>query len=101
MHWASRVGLAGALAGNLACGGSGPAEPSMAQVTGVSVTGAAPVVGGTSQFSATAAFSNGQSRNVTAEATWISSAPSIATVTGSGLVTATSTGGATISATFQ
>ena len=72
----------------------------MPSVTGVSVTGAAPTLGGRSQFTATASLSNGQTRNVTSEATWGSSAPSVATVT-AGLVTAVGVGSATISATFE
>ena len=92
--------LAGVLLSAAACGDSSPPAPSTPTVASVSVTGAAPALGGSSQFSATASFSNGQTRTVTSEATWISSATSVATVSG-GLVTAVGAGNATISATFE
>ena len=92
----------------IACGssdaGSAPAAPSTAPaptVTSVSVSGATPVLGTSSQFTATAAFSNGSTQAVTSQATWTSSSVSIATVTNSGLVTATGAGEADINATYQ
>lgn len=97
---AARVSLAGALAGIIACGDSGPSRPSSPTVMSVSVAGAAPALGGRAQFSASATFSDGQVRTVTTDATWISSAPSVATVSG-GLVIAVGLGDVTISATFQ
>ncbi len=99
-RWARFAGLAGALAGTLACGRDSRPGPSSPTVMSVSVAGAAPALGGRTQFSASATFSDGQVRTVTTDATWISSAPSVATVSG-GLVIAVGLGDVTISATFQ
>src|SRR5690242_5248416 len=68
-----------------ACGSSSTAPSS---VNTVSVTGAAPAVGASSQYSAVANLSNGTTENVTTTATWTSSNPDIASVSASGLVTA-------------
>src|SRR5262245_18397079 len=57
--------------------------------------------GPTRQFVATATQSTGSTSDVTQQATWQSSAPAVATVSGSGLVTAVGAGEAEISATFQ
>jgi uncharacterized protein YjdB len=89
------VGLAGLA---VACGDSSTAASS---VTSVSVTGAAPAVGATSQFTATATLSSGSSQDVTSQAAWSSSNTSAATVSGSGVVTAVSSGAAVITATYS
>lgn len=81
-----------------ACGGSTTA-PSV--VSTVTVTGAAPAVGATSQYTAVATMSNGVTEIVTTSATWTSSNPDIATVTPGGLVTAVAQGNVTIQATFD
>src|SRR6266545_3489638 len=70
-------------------------------VTGVSVSGNAPNVGASAQFTATASLSNGTSQNVTSQASWESSASSIATVSGSGVVIGVSAGDADITASYQ
>jgi Big-like domain-containing protein len=57
-------------------------------------------IGQTVQLSATAAFPTGPYQTVTALATWQSSNPSVATVSG-GLVTAVAAGTVTITATYQ
>ena len=56
-------------------------------------------IGETTQLEATARFSNGTTLPVAA--TWQSSNPTVATVSGSGLVTAVAAGTVTISATYQ
>lgn len=80
-----------------ACGSS----TSPSSVSSVSVTGAPPVVGSSSQYTATATMSNGTTEVVTSTATWTSSDPTIATVTPGGLVTAVAEGTVTIQATFD
>ena len=88
-------------------GGSGtnsgdpPAGDVSTSVVSISVTPADPSipVGVTKQFAASGAYSDGTSHNITAQVTWSSSNPSVATVNGSGLATAASAGTATITAT--
>src|SRR5262245_14562151 len=78
-----------------------PTTTTTPTVSTVSVSGNAPIVGATSQFTATAALSNSTTQKVTAQATWASSNDSVATVSSTGLVTGVSAGSADISATFQ
>ena len=70
-------------------------------VSTVSVTGAAPAVGSSSQYSAVANMSNGTTENVTTTAVWTSSNTDIATVSAGGLVTAVAEGTVSINATFE
>jgi hypothetical protein len=77
-----------------------------AVVTSVEVTPIAPKlnVGNVTPFQATAILSDGTTRNVTQQATWVSSAPGVAAVTTArqrGVVTAVSVGSATIGATYM
>ena len=58
-------------------------------------------IGTPSQLTLTATFSNGSARLVTAESTWMSSAPSVATISAGGVVTPIALGSSTITATFQ
>src|SRR5271157_4372042 len=51
------------------------------------------------QFTATGTYSDGSKQNLTASATWISSATSIATINSAGLATAIAVGGTTMQAT--
>ena len=86
------------------CGGSAssPTAPSSATVSSVAVNGSTDFtsIGQTVQLTATASFSDGATKNVTATATW--QALSVgATVTSGGLVTAVTSGAVTISATYQ
>lgn len=73
-------------------------------LSSISVTPAAPQVaaGGTTQLTATGTYTDGSTKDLTASATWVSSAPSVAAVT-AGLVScnanASASGSATISAT--
>ena len=83
--------------GAAACGSS-PTVP--ATVTTVAVTGSVPVVGSSSQFTATATMSNGTTLDVTSSSTWSSSDSSIATVSTSGVVTAVAEGSTSIQATY-
>ena len=55
----------------------------------------------TIQLSATARFVDGSSRDVTSSATWISSDPTLATVSSSGLLTAGGSGAVDVRATYQ
>jgi hypothetical protein len=69
--------------------------------TSVSVSGSAPSVGASTQFTATANLSNSTSQTVTSQASWQSSNTTVATVTSSGVVTGVSAGNADITATYQ
>jgi uncharacterized protein YjdB len=82
----------------LACGNS---TTSPSTVSSIGVSGAAPAVGASSQFTATATMSNGSTQDVTAQATWQSSNTTDATVSSTGLVTAVSAGTLTVQATYQ
>src|SRR3954471_23965752 len=70
-------------------------------VSSVTVTGAAPAVGTSSQYAAVASLSNGSTEVVTTTATWTSSNPDVATVSTGGLVTPMGEGTVSISATFD
>jgi uncharacterized protein YjdB len=70
-------------------------------VASVAVTGSAPAVGATSQFSAMATLSDGTTQDVTTLATWVSSNPDAATVSSAGLVTGIAAGAAAVQATYQ
>ena len=97
------------------CGGNGgssgttgatpttPTPPPVATptVTGVSVSGAAPITGLTSQMTATASLSNGTTQSVTNLATWQSSNPNVATVSAGGLVSGRAPGAVDVTATYQ
>lgn len=87
------------------CGGT-PSTPSSSQTsqqtTSLAVSGPASIAAGQSaQFSATATLSNGTQQSVTAQATWTSSNPLVATVSGSGLVSAVGAGQSDIRATWS
>lgn len=71
-------------------------------VTALAIAPAGPTVpsGETQAFTATATLSDGGQLVVTTAATWTSSAPAVATVTGGGLATAVSPGDATIAAAY-
>ena len=89
-----------------ACGGANApssvtATAPVATVISLSVTGAAPAVGATAQFAATATLSNASTQDVTAQATWSSSDSSIASVNAGGLVAGVAPGDVSIAATYQ
>jgi hypothetical protein len=70
-------------------------------VTSIAVTGSTPIVGVTSQFTATATLSNGTTQSVTSKATWQTSNVAIATVNNAGAVTGVGPGDVDITATYQ
>jgi hypothetical protein len=85
--------------GVVACGSqSTPIAP--ATVASVAVSGTAPSLGASAQFTATATLSNGTTQSVTSQATWASSNTSVATVT-AGTVSALTPGDSDITATYQ
>jgi len=90
---AALLGLSVALAG---CNDSSP------HLASISVTAATPsiAIGSTDQLTVTGSISDGGTVPETANAQFVSSAPSIATVSAKGLVTGVGPGTATITATF-
>ena len=58
-------------------------------------------VGATQQFAATATYSDGSTKDVTATAAWTSSTPAAATVNSAGLATGVATGSTNITATLN
>jgi uncharacterized protein YjdB len=82
----------------IACGNSSTSATTASSLT---VTGAAPAVGATAQFSATATMSDGTTQDVTSQAAWTSSNGSIATVSSTGVVTGLGAGPVTVTASYQ
>src|SRR5262249_37366169 len=72
-----------------------------ATVTSIAVTGSAPAIGATAQFTATATMSDGATQAVTSSATWSSSNAAIAAVSSAGVVSGIAAGDADIRATYQ
>jgi uncharacterized protein YjdB len=72
-----------------------------ATLSDIAVSGFAPSTGGTSQFTATAVYSDGSKVDVTGLASWTSSTSAVATVSSTGVVTGVSRGAATVSATYH
>lgn len=87
----------------LACRTTSSSSTPTPTVSGVVVAGngAFTARNATSQLTASASMSGGGTQDVSATATWSTSAPSVATVTSTGLVTAVGHGTATISASYQ
>jgi hypothetical protein len=83
----------------MACGSSTPTAASA--VSSMSINGAAPGVGATSQFTATATLSDGTTEDVTSLATWSSSDPGAASVSAGGVVTGVGSGTAVVTATYS
>lgn len=84
-----------------ACGGDGaPNLPEVVRVTvaGMPTSPLAPMQ--TAQLTATAAYSDGAVKDVTAAATWDSTDRTVVTVSAAGLLTATGPGNADVSAAF-
>ena len=77
-----------------------PTPTAPATLSGISITGAAPLKGRgqTLQLHAVGSYSDGSSRDQTSDVIWASSNSSVATVTGTGLVTSAGFGGADIAA---
>jgi hypothetical protein len=94
------------IAATAACGSDSssstpPAPTPQATLASVQVTGTAPIVPGTAQFTATAVMTDSSSSNVTSQAFWSSSNIAIASVSNTGVVTALSQGDAVITAVYQ
>jgi hypothetical protein len=70
-------------------------------VRSLSITGAPPVSGGTSQLTATASFSDGSSRNVTNLAKWETSDETILMVSSTGMATGVKGGQAIARASYE
>jgi hypothetical protein len=114
--WGSSApGVATISAGGLATGvskGASTISATMSSITGsttltvtralvsIAVTPANPSIaaGNTQQFTATGTYIDGSTQNLTAMATWSSSAPAVATIAAGGLAKGLSTGTSTISA---
>jgi hypothetical protein len=101
------LGLALLVAG---CDKSSPTNPNGggnfggngATVTSLAITGTFQVAEGeTSQLKATATLSNGSDQDVSSQATWQSSDTSVATISGTGLLTALKAGTTDITATYS
>ena len=77
--------------------------PGAPVLTSITVTPANPsiIVNGQQQFTATGNYSDGSHQNLTGSATWTSSSPSVATITGGGLATGVAAGSTTIAATYN
>ena len=73
-----------------------------ATLVSIAVTPANPsiAVGRQQQFTATGTYSDGSHQNLTSTATWTSSAPSVATISGGGLATGLAAGNTVIKATL-
>lgn len=94
----ARVAVAALALLGAACGGDGPTQPSVASVSVSPATVALAGPGANAQLAARAVGADG--RQVSGEpVAWSSAAPAIATVDGSGLVTAVAPGATTVTAT--
>jgi len=71
-----------------------------ATLQSVVISGTAPAKGASVQFTATAMYSDGSTRDVTSTATWATSDSTIATVTTAGMVTGVADGTASITVTY-
>jgi hypothetical protein len=70
---------------------------------GLQITPVSPIslgFGATQQLTVTAAFTNGTTQNVSASSAWISSVPTVASVSTTGLVTGIAAGSTTITASY-
>ncbi|OPY59816.1 MAG: Serine/threonine-protein kinase PknD [Pelotomaculum sp. PtaU1.Bin035] len=97
------AGIADATTWNFTIASAAPSTPPAPTVTGLTLAPASLVLtaGGTGgTLTATAAYSDGHSENVTSSATWQSSNPAVATVAG-GSVTPLTAGATTITATYS
>ena len=80
-----------------ACGST---TTSPTTVSSIAITGIAPAVGATAQFTAIATMSNGTTQDVTSLSAWQSSNTGAATVSSSGVVTGVAEGSTTVQATY-
>ena len=82
----------------IACGNS---STSATTVSSLSITGTAPKIGATAQFTATATMGDGSTQDVTTQATWQSSNVAVATVSSTGVVSGVGTGSVVVQAVYQ
>ena len=92
--------LCAALVAGAACGGSG-GRNSSPSLQSINVTPANKTIapGSFQPFTATGQFSDGSSKDITSTTTWSESHPGVATVSGSGVVTAVADGTTNVTAT--
>jgi hypothetical protein len=81
-------------------------QPSLGQalsLTSLSISPNQPtvVIGGTTQLTATATYSDGSSNNVSSSVAWSSADPRMASVSGSGVASGSATGNVAITAGYQ
>jgi uncharacterized protein YjdB len=82
----------------IACGNS---STSATTIASLAVTGTAPKVGASAQFSAIATMGDGSTQDVSSLATWQSSNAAVATVSSTGVVTGVGAGSVTVNAVYQ
>jgi len=85
----------------LGCGGNGTGPPTVVSIAVEGPPGAVTSVGESAPFFATASLSDGTSQDVTADAQWTSSDPSVVTVSATGAGEAVGVGQSEICATYQ
>lgn len=88
------------LIGGIIAAACGSTSTSPTTVSSIAITGTAPAVGATAQFTAIATMSNGTTQDVTSLSAWQSSNTGAATVSSSGVVTGVAEGAATVQATY-
>jgi hypothetical protein len=76
-------------------------RPLVQSVSVHALSSATLAMGAVRQLAATATFSDGSLRDVTTQATWTSSAPGVASVNSTGLVTGKAMGSSSLTATFR
>jgi len=94
------IALIGCGGGNAGGGGSNPTPTPTPTLTSISVTPTNPSIafGSNEQFTATGTYSDGSAKDLTATASWSSSATAVATISSGGLATSVAQGVTTISA---
>src|SRR6266567_8237958 len=101
-HTASAIAILLACVCGVGCGtgsgstngsgsGGGNSQPVLGSIT-VAASQLSIPLNGTQQFTATGSYSNGSGKDLSSLVTWISSSPSVANVSGSGLATAVAAG---------
>jgi hypothetical protein len=106
-RWLASTALAiGVAAFGVACntGVSTPTSvvlPASVAVTSITVSGTPVTIGATSQFKATAALSDGSTRDVTSLALWQSLDTTTASVSATGVVTGVAAGSVAVAASYQ